>query len=159
MVGNGHTNRNRLVMKLKSIFSKFVDWLKSPEVFGSKKKLIPGKWQLFEYYVDEGDELLHFEEQYLIENKIMLVLSFLENQDLILAGNPPVEIFQSFSEGKWSVARNFITFLHPKNFRDNIEFQFAFEKGNLKLLKKDAMGKIEFFGFFRIPKQKASGNV
>ena len=135
-------------MKLKSIFSKFVDWLKSPEVLGSKKKLIPGKWQLFEYYVDEGDKLLHFEEQYLKENKVLFVLSILENNELILAGNSPVELLRTFSEGKWSVARNFITFIHAKDFRNSIEFQFAFEKGNLKLLKKDAFGKIEFFGFF-----------
>ncbi|WP_297099429.1 hypothetical protein [uncultured Draconibacterium sp.] len=142
-------------MKLKSIFTKFVDWLKSPEVFGSKKKLIPGKWHLFEYYVDEGEELLHFDEDALKKNKLLFVLSFLENHEFIVAGNAPVKLLEGTTEGNWSVARNFITLINPKDFRNNIEFQFAFEKGNLKLLKKDAMGKIEFFGFFHHPIQKS----
>ncbi|HYQ56324.1 MAG TPA: hypothetical protein VEP89_03175 [Draconibacterium sp.] len=136
-------------MKLRYIISKIIDWLKSPQVFGSKKKMIPGRWQLFEYYLDLDKELLHFEEPFLKENKVLLVFSFLENHELILAGNPPVELLKNFTEGKWSVARNYITFIEPKNFRNNIEFQYAFEKGNLKLLKKDAMGNIEFFGFFK----------
>ncbi len=136
-------------MKLASIYSKFVDWLKSPEVFGSKKKLIPGKWQLFEYYVDEGDELLHFDEDFLTKNKMLFVLCFLNTNEFLSAGNAPVKLLNEVNERKWSVARNFITLIHPKDFRNNIEFQFAFEKGNLKLLKKDAMGKIEFFGFFK----------
>ncbi|MDX8338655.1 hypothetical protein SLH46_05645 [Draconibacterium sp. IB214405] len=136
-------------MKIKSIFSKFVSWLKSPEVFGSKKKLIPGKWHLFEYYVDEGEELLHFDADALKKNKVLFVFSFLENHEFIEAGNAPVKILEGTTEGKWSIARNFITLINPKDFRNNIEFQYAFEKGNLKLLKKDAMGKIEFFGFFK----------
>ena len=145
----GHIKRNKLVMKLTSISSKFIEWIKSPEVFGSKKKLIPGKWQLFEYYVDEEKELFHFETDALKEKNVLFVLSFLENHDFIVAGDAPVKLLEGTTEGKWSVARNFITLINPKDFRSNIEFQFAFEKGNLKLLKKDAMGKIEFFGFFK----------
>ncbi len=145
----GHIKRNKFVMKLKSFFSQFVDWLKSPEVFGNKKKLIPGKWHLFEYYVDEGENLLHFDEDALNENKVLFVISLLNTNEFIVAGNAPVKLLSGTSEGKWSVARNFITFIDPKDFRNNIEFQYAFEKGNLKLLKKDVMGKIEFFGFFK----------
>ncbi|WP_303920308.1 hypothetical protein [Draconibacterium sediminis] len=140
-------------MKLKSIFPKFIEWLISPAVFGSKKMLIPGQWHLFEFYVDKGEELLHFDEDTLKKNKIIYVLSFLENHEFIVAGKAPVKLLEGSTEGKWSVARNFITLINPKEFRNNIEFQFAFEKGNLKLLKKDAMGKIEFFGFFHAPKQ------
>ena len=142
-------------MKLKSIFSIFIEWLKSPEVFGSKKKLIPGTWHLFEYYEDEGEELLHFDEDALKKDKVLFMLSFLENHEFTVAGNAPVKLLEETTEGKWSVARNFITLINPKDFRNNIEFQFAFEKGNLKLLKKDALGKIEFFGFFHSPKQKS----
>ncbi len=145
----GHIKRNKLVMKLKSISSKFIEWIKSPEAFGSKKKLISGKWQLFEYYVDEEKELFHFEADALKEKNVLFVLSFLENHDFIVAGNAPVKLLEGTTEGEWSVARNFITLINPKDFRSNIEFQFAFEKGNLKLLKKDVMGKIEFFGFFK----------
>lgn len=151
----GHIKRNKLVMKLKSTISQFVDWLKSPEVFGNRKKLIPGKWQLFEYYVDEGEDLLHFDENALEQNKVLFVLSFLDNHEFKMAGNAPVKLLEGTTEGKWSVARNFITLINPKDFRSNIEFQFAFEKGNLKLLKKDAMGKIEFFGFFHLPQHKS----
>ncbi|WP_372652345.1 hypothetical protein [Draconibacterium sp.] len=141
-------------MKLKSIFPKFIEWLISPAVFGSKKKLIPGKWHLIEYYVDEGEQLLHFDEDTLKKNKIIYVLSFFENHEFKLAGKAPVKLLEGTTDGNWSVARNFITLINPKEFRYNIEFQFAFEKGILKLLKKDAMGKIEFFGFFHAPKQK-----
>ncbi|WP_297091065.1 hypothetical protein [uncultured Draconibacterium sp.] len=140
-------------MKQKTAYLKLLAWLKSPAVFGRKIQLLPGKWELYEYYVDVDNELLHFELEYLKANNILFVISFLENREFIVAGNPPVKLFQPFSEGKWSVARNYISCIHPKDFRNNIEFQFAFEKGNLKLLKKDAMGKIEFFGFFRLVKQ------
>lgn len=136
-------------MTIKTFFLKFVDWLKSPEVFGSISKKIPGKWLLFEYYIDSKDELLNFTEEDLKEHNQSLHIEILSDESFYWTCNLPVSLFQNIESGKWSRAKNYITFIQPDNFRDNVEFQFAFEKGNLKLLKKDAFGKIEFFGFFK----------
>lgn len=141
-------------MKVKTIFLNFVNWLKSPEVFGKISKKIPGKWLLYEYYIDSKDELLNFKAEDLKENQQSLQLEFYNEGVFICDGKIPVALFQDAKQNKWSVSKNFITLIHPENFRDNIEFQFAFEKGNLKLLKKDSFGKIVFFGFFKAVKTK-----
>ena len=136
-------------MAAVSTFSKFVSWLKSPEVFGSITKKIPGEWQLFEYYVDEQDDLINLKEEDLKNNQESLVIAFREDELFALEARLPLPLFEAIRRGNWSVHRNFITLIDPADFRNNVEFQFAFEKGNLKLLKKDARGKIEFFGFFK----------
>lgn len=139
-------------MSSKAFFSKLVIWLKSPEVFGSISKNIPGEWLLFEYYVDSNDELLNFKKDDLKKQGSCLKLEFKTDGSFIKDGQLPIDLFQNTKWKRWSVSKNFITLLHQENFRDNIEFQFAFEKGKLKLLKKDSFGKIEFFGFFeRVP--------
>lgn len=136
-------------MKVKTIFLSFVNWLKSPEVFGSISKKIPGKWLLFEYYIDSDDQLLNFKDKDLKEKNWSLQLEFRNDGTFVENGELRVILFQDAKQNKWSVSKNFITLIHPENFRNNIEFQFAFEKGNLKLLKKDSFGKIKFFGFFK----------
>lgn len=119
------------------------------EMFERPSKKIPGKWRLYEYYLDGDRELLHFEEAALKENRQGFEIEFEAEGKFLQEVTVPVEILENLENGTWSISRNFITLLHPENFRNNIEFQFAFEKGNLKLLKKDKLGKIEFFGFFR----------
>ena len=136
-------------MESKSFVSKVYAWLLSPEIFGSISKKIPGEWQLYEYYIDTEEELLNIKENRLRENQQSFEIEFFENGKYLREINLPVNLFQHFENGEWSVAKNFITFMHPENFRNNVEFQFAFEKENLKLLKKDGTGKIEFFGFFK----------
>lgn len=125
------------------------------ELFRRPSKKIPGEWKLYEYYIDVKDELLHFNEEALKDNNNQLELEFGENGAFDRKAILPVSLMQNLNKGSWSVAKNFITIIDPSNFRNNVEFQFAFEKGNLKLLKKDAFGKIEFFGFFKKPKTKA----
>ncbi len=71
-----------------------------------------------------------------------------ENGKFVRESNLPISVIQNIEAGEWSVSKNFVTLIHPTNFRNNVEFQFAFEKGNLKLLNKDKLGKIVFFGFF-----------
>lgn len=136
-------------MKEGSILSRFTSWLASPEVFGSITKKIPGEWHLYEYYVDLNEDLIHLKQDDLKNNRESLKIQFGEDKVFLLQDNLPLPVFKALHEGTWSVHRNFITLIDPASFRNNIEFQFAFQKDDLKLLKKDASGKIEFFGFFR----------
>lgn len=138
-------------MKSNSTISRFVAWLASPEVFGSIAKRIPGEWVLFEYYFDEKEELVHKIESDLKQNNESLQLNFLAEEKFTVNSKLVVSVFDRLQKGSWSVHRNYITLIDASDFRNNLEFQFAFEKENLKLLKKDKMGKIEFFGFFRLP--------
>jgi len=137
------------VMEKKTGFSSFFNWLGRTEMFARPSKQLPGKWQLFEYYLDSNEKLLNFKEESLKENKQSLIMEFNENGKFVRNSNLPIAILQNIDAGEWSISRNFVSLLHPTNFRNNVEFQFAFEKGNLKLLKKDKLGKIEFFGFFK----------
>jgi hypothetical protein len=136
-------------MTKNAFFTKVVGWLQTTEMFERPFKKIPGEWHLFEYYRDEKDELLHFTEDLLKEKLLSAEMRFVNTGTFSLKSNLPIPLFQNKTEGDWSVTKNFITLIDPNTFRNNIEMQFAFEKGNLKLLKKDAFGKIEFFGFFR----------
>ena len=135
-------------MKIETTFSTFFDWLESTEMFVRPSKLLPGKWQLFEYYVDRGTDLLNFKEEELKKQKENWTIEFSENEKFIQKGNLSVELISRIENGVWSISRNFVTIINPSDFRKNVEFQFAIAKGQLKLLKKDAFGKIEFFGFF-----------
>ncbi len=136
-------------MAIKSFFFNFRNWLQSTEMFEQPVKKVPGTWQLYEYYIDAGEELLHFNEDELIINKDKCKLEIGATGDFACTSTIPVKVIQGLQKGTWSVSKNYITFIVSGNFRDNVAFQFAFEKGNLKLLKKDAFGKIDFFGFFK----------
>lgn len=141
-------------MKTNSVFTRFTSWLASPEVFGSITKKIPGNWHLFEYYYDLKEDLIHVVEDELQKGTESLQITFSENEEFTVTDQLPLSVFKNISGGKWSVSRNYITLMDPGNFRNNLEFQFAFEKEKLKLLKKDKLGKIEFFGFFKNPDLK-----
>jgi len=130
------------------VFSSVFSWLKSTEMFARPSKQLPGKWQLFEYYIEEGDELNHFTEDQLKVGDLFWNIEFKEDENYTHKCNLPVSLITEMKDGKWNISKNYIAFLSPENFRDSIEFQFAIEKGTLKLLKKDAFGRIEFFGFF-----------
>jgi len=138
-------------MSGNSIFSRFATWLASPEVFGSISKKIPGNWTLYEYYVDLEEDLIHLREADLKSNNELLHIQFEEDKQFSLNEQLPLPVFKKLKLGQWSVHRNFITLIDPSDFRNNLEFQFAFQRNDLKLLKKDKTGKIEFFGFFRLP--------
>lgn len=136
-------------MKLNSFFSKIFGWLQSTEMFARPRKQLSGKWQLFEYYFETEKELNHISEELLKTKKQQWNIEFIEDDKYFQNSNLSIPLISTIENGDWSISKNFITLIHPKNFRKNIEFQFAVEKGNLKLLKKDGLGKIEFFGFFR----------
>lgn len=92
---------------------------------------------------------MHVKERELKQKDIFLEIEFGENGDFSQQTNSPSQFLENTGANQWSLSKNYITFLHPDDFRKNEEFQFAVEKGNLRLLKKDYAGKIELFGFFR----------
>jgi len=137
------------IMEKKTGFSTFINWLGTTEMFARPSKRLPGRWQLFEFYVDTEDKLQNYKKKSLSDNKMSLNLEFKEDGKFSRESNLPVAVIQNIEAGEWSVEKNFVTLIDPDNFRNNVEFQFAFEKDTLKLLKKDKLGKIEFFGFFK----------
>ncbi len=134
-------------MSTKLFFEKIGKTLQRIELFERPKKKIPGKWQMYEYFVDKEEELVHQQADDLKANDEYFVIEFTED-NFIQSATLPLSFIQDGKNGKWAIRKNFILLIDESNFRNNVEYQFAFEKGNLKLLKKDAAGKIEFFGFF-----------
>ena len=137
-------------MNRTSIIDKISNLLQSTEMFVRPSKKLPGKWQLYEYYIDEAKELKHVKSEQLTSEKQNWNIEFTtEREKYIHNSNLSVPLISKIENGLWSISKNFITIIHPQDFRKNIKFQFAIEKGDLKLLKKDEFGKIEFFGFFK----------
>lgn len=136
-------------MKVKTAFTRIFDWLMSTEMFARPSKQLPGKWELFEYYVDVEEDLLNFKEEELLRKKEKWMIEFADREKFLQQGNLSVGLISAIENGVWSISRNFVTIINPTDFRKNVEFQFAIQKKQLKLLKKDDFGKIEFFGFFR----------
>lgn len=136
-------------MKMISTLAKLRLWLASPEVFGAISQKVPGEWHLYEYYRDWSEELVHVQEQELQVRTESMTLTFAADEKFRLAARLPISFLPHEKEGIWSVRRNFISLVDSNNSMGSIDFQFAFEKDTLKLLKKDENGRIEFFGFFR----------
>lgn len=136
-------------MEKKPVFSKIVNWLSNTEMFARPSRQLPGIWLLYEYFMDSEEKLLNFKEDTLRGNGEYLQLDVDRGSNFVLTTNLPVSLFESLKIGEWNVSKNYVTLIHPNDFRKSVEFQFAIEKGRLKLLKKDALGKIEFFGFFK----------
>jgi len=124
-------------------------WLNSTEMFARPSKQIPGKWQLFEYYTDTSNKLVHFTDDMLKANNEFWNISFAENKNYSHQCELPDLVISNIKDGNWSISKNYITLSFSEKEPKSIEFQFAIEKGVLKLLKKDASGLIEFFGFFK----------
>lgn len=118
-------------------------------MFARPSKQLPGKWELYEYYTESGEKLIHKEKVQLQAEQLFSRIEFLEDSNFLSDSNLPENIFQGEETFTWSVARNFVTLIHKNDFRNNKEFQFAISKQTLKLLQKDNLGKILFFGFFR----------
>jgi len=124
-------------------------WLKSTELFARPAKEIPGKWQLFEYYTETEGELVHLKEKQLKEMNQYWHIEFNSGGQVIHTSNLPVSFLHGSEHDNWQIIRNFITLYSSEKIQDDIKFQFAIEKQQLKLLKKDPSGRIEIFGFFR----------
>jgi len=135
-------------MDNKISFTSIISWLKSTEMFARPSKQIPGKWQLVEYYIETVDELRNIKELDLRIKKEFSIIELTSEKRFYHQCNLPVGLISKISNGDWFVAKNYIVFSSSDNQSSRVEFQFAIENGKLKLLKKDTLGRIEFFGFF-----------
>lgn len=141
-------------MKAETVFSTILSGLKTFEMFARPSKQLPGEWMLFEYYTEPGEELIHKQENELKDEQLFLKIAFSGKRNFSYKTNLPVNFVADEGDFTWSISKNYITLIHPNDFRKNQEFQFAIEKGVLKILKKDSFGKIILFGFFRKPPAK-----
>ncbi len=136
-------------MRSKNVFYNFFNWLNSTEFFARPSKKIPGKWILKEFYFEPENELVHFGEDRLKNENLFWELEFFGVGQFNHRSHLSIPLIDNLASGNWSRSRNFITLAHPADSEKSIEFQFAIEKDILKLLKKDSLGQIQFFGFFR----------
>lgn len=130
-------------------FTAILSWLKSSGMFERPSKKIPGKWVLWEYYIEPENELINIKKEQMEAENFFWEIEFGKDQTFFHKTNLSFPLVKKIAGGNWSRTRNFITIIHPENFRNSVEFQFAINKETLKLLKKDKRGRIEFFGFFR----------
>ncbi len=137
------------VMENKISFKKIQSWLKAGEMFARPSKMLPGKWQLFEYYYDSGADLINIKEADLQLDNNKMLIEFNVDNTLTINENLKIEIFRNFEKGNWFRKRNFVTLTNNEKQEKYLTFQFDAGTEQLKLLKKDAKGRIDFFGFFR----------
>jgi hypothetical protein len=136
-------------MNKTSAFTSFIHWLNTTEMFARPSKQLPGRWKLFEYYSEPEGELINVKESQLKEKQNFWEIEFGMHGGFIQKTNLPVQFLNGIESSKWDYSKNFILLFHPEDTGKKVKIQFAIEKGNLKLLKKDVKGRIEFFGFFR----------
>ncbi len=117
-------------------------------MFARPSKQIPGKWQLVEYYLETGEVLQNISEAQLKAEKRNWDIDFNDKNSFSHQCNLPVSLISGIKNGSWQISRNFITLYSLEDLKMHVEFQFAIDKGQLRLLKKDEKGSIEFFGFF-----------
>lgn len=133
-------------MKKKFIFTSVLSWLKSTEMFIRPSKQVPGKWQLMEYYTETENELRNITENQLKADGEFWNIEFTPEKNYSKNSNLPLPLISGLKNGNWNVSKNYITL---NSSGESVEFQFAIEKEILRILKKDNLGKIIFFGFFK----------
>ncbi len=136
-------------MENKISLKGILNWLKAGEMFARPSKMLPGKWQLFEYYYDSGADLINIKETELTLSKNTMLIEINTDNVLTINENLKIEIFRNFEKGHWLRKRNFVTFINNGKYEENLTFQFDASSKQLKLLKKDVKGRIDFFGFFK----------
>jgi hypothetical protein len=129
-----------------SLLSKFLHWLQSTEMFARPSKQLPGKWQLFEYFVETNGELKNLKQQQLTELNLKWNIEFAADNQFFHVCSLDHSLINRIRNGKWKLQKNFLELISDES--KTVIFQFAIEKEQLKLLKKDKAGQIEFFGFF-----------
>jgi len=126
--------------------------MKTSGWFASPVKQLPSVWQLFEYYAEPSGELIHIQENKLKEENRFWEIELNEDGSFAHSCNLDIPLISGINDGTWRRNRNFIVFSGKEGLQMSIGFQFAVEKGILKLLKKNKQGGIEIFGFFRVKK-------
>jgi hypothetical protein len=133
-------------MEKKFSFTSILNWLKSTEMFARPSRQVPGKWQLVEYYIETGNELRNITENKLKAAGEFWNIEFTPEKNYSKNSNLPLPLISGLKNGNWNTSKNYITL---NSSEESVEFQFAIEKEILKILKKDNLGKIIFFGFFK----------
>jgi hypothetical protein len=136
-------------MKKKISFTSILNWLKSTEMFARPTRQILNSWQLVEYYIETENELRNITENQLKADGEFWNIEFTPEKTYSKNSNLPVTLISEIKNGNWAVSKNYITLTSSGESVESFEFQFAIENEILKLLKKDASGRIDFFGFFR----------
>lgn len=131
------------------VFESLIRWLSSTEMFARPAKQLPGKWRLFEFYTEPEGQLKNMKEEVMKKAGYLCEITFEGQGRFHHKMNLPVRLFNTAGHGTWYTSRNFVVLSPSENLDMTEEFQYAFEKDNLKLLKKSTDGRIEFFGFFR----------
>ncbi len=114
-----------------------------------KNNSFQGRWELFEYYLDEGNDLIHIEEIQLKSSNQEWILEFKENGQFKSSSTLDIPVIKKIEATRWLKKGRMLHLIFPANNQINMCFQYAFDKGTMKLLKKDKSGKIEVFAFFK----------
>jgi nucleoid-associated protein YejK len=118
-------------------------------MFARPSKMLPGKWQLVEYYYESDNELINLKEAELLQRNFLMQIQLNNDNSLIINENLDLDIFLDYNKGGWLRKRNFVSFVNNGKQEKYLTFQFDAGVDLLKLLKKDDKGKIDFFGFFK----------
>jgi hypothetical protein len=131
------------------MFNRFVQSARQKLAAYKLNHSLLGRWKLAEYYTESGKNLFHYKENQIVSENHVWELTFQEEDQYSTSSNLEIPLVQDLQSGRWSKSRNFVTLMHSDDFREQVEFQYAMDKGILKLLKKDPFGKIIVFAFFR----------
>ncbi|KAF0239336.1 MAG: hypothetical protein FD181_316 [Prolixibacteraceae bacterium] len=133
-------------MEKQFSFTSILSWLKSTEMFARPSRQISGRWQLVEYYIETENQLRNITENQLKADEEFWNIEFTPEKSYSKNSNLPLPLISGLKNGNWDVSKNYITL---NSSGESVEFQFAIEKEILRMLKKDNLGRITFFGFFR----------
>ena len=107
------------------------------------------KWSLYEYYIDQEDGLLNMKEERLQSEGLFWYIEFHDNGTLKFDSNLKVSLIEGMNPSAWEKSKSIVNLTDDNVNNKSIKFQYAFDKGNLKMLKKHPSGQIEIFAFFR----------
>lgn len=135
-------------MNQTSLFRSLLSWVNKKYIYINPSFQLPGKWRLFEYYSEPGGSLVNVKEEQIKKEDQYLEIGFRREGKLEWVANLPVQFLDGASSYTWRSSRNFIILFQADDSRKKVKLQFAIVKEELKLLKKNQDGRIEFFGFF-----------
>ncbi|MFW6257740.1 MAG: hypothetical protein ACOC11_03045 [Prolixibacteraceae bacterium] len=131
------------------VLESLLRWLSSTEMFARPARQLPGKWRLYEFYSEPEGELQNMKEDEIKKSGYMWEIELESMGQFYQKMKLPVFILSQATHGTWNTSRNFLCLSSDTEPAVTVEFQYAIENGNLKILKKDMDGRILFFGFFR----------
>ena len=82
-------------MKLNLFFYKILNFLQSTEMLARPSKQLPGKWDLFEYYIEQESELNNVKEDQLKTSRQHWNIEFAGNEKYFHNSNLSVSLITS----------------------------------------------------------------